>query len=447
LTDLNGVFELWCQNTQIFQKSTNGIPHQQSLLRDSQGGWWLSGKDRVKPRGIWQDNHSVAEQGEAMVWNPFRFMQTLIYFRGGDPLRSLLNLVDPNSTSMPIAPTDHTLTPSPLPPTLVVAGATLPADRATAMAQLGYEIFHQPFSAANGNTWDKAGLTKTLVNAPLAVWLVPDTVEDTNRQAFQQFIDNLSLCPTYHQADLVDLHQPTSAIKAQWGALDDVVMGGVSASQGQWGEGLQFVGNVSTANSGGFASIRTRNMVPPLNLAQWQGMVLQVEGDGQRYKWILRDREGWDSPAYCYSFDTLANRSQQVRVPFLEMTPTFRAKTLPEAAPLNPANLYSMQVMLSKFEYDGNLNPAFHPGPFKLTLHRIGVYREAAKPLVFLPDTTAAGALEEYRAMLSEKGLMGIQATADGFSIIGAGTTLPGWIETDQVKQVCQVLSQISALT
>jgi hypothetical protein len=381
-----------------------------------------------------------------MVWNPFRFMQTLIYFRGGDPLRSLLNLVDPNSTAMPTTLPDDALSPTLLSPTLVVAGAALPADNAAAMEQLGYTILHQPFRVTPASAWDKPGLTKTLVNAPLAVWLVPENATDNHRQAFQQFIDNLSLCPTYHQADLIDLHHPSPAIQALWGALDDVVMGGVSASQGQWGEGLQFVGNVSTANSGGFASIRTRNILPPLNLAQWQGVVLQVQGDGQRYKWILRDQEGWDSPAYCYSFDTIANRRQQVRVPFLEMVPTFRAKTLPDATPLNPANLYSMQVMLSKFEYDGNLNPAFQPGPFKLTLHRIGVYREAEKPLILLPPTTDAGAMEEYRTRLSAKGLMGIQVNADGFSVLGAAHTLPGWIEADQVRQVCQALSSTSAL-
>ena len=101
-----------------------------------------------------------------------------------------------------------------------------------------------------------------------------------------------------------------------WGALDDVVMGGVSSSQARWNDGLIFTGNVSTENSGGFASIRTRNVNPPINLAQWQGTVLHLKGDGQRYKWILRDSPGWDSLAYVRSFDTEADFPLTVRTPF-----------------------------------------------------------------------------------------------------------------------------------
>ena len=178
---------------------------------------------------------------------------------------------------------------------------------------------------------------------------------------------------------------PTPAIKELWGSLDDVVMGGVSASQVVWNDGLMFTGNVSTANSGGFASIRTRNVDPPMNLAQWQGTVLHVNGDGQRYKWILRDNSGWDSLAYSRSFDTKADSPLAIRTPFQDMVATFRAKTKPDASPLNPSQICSLQLMLSKFEYDGELNPTFQVGEFKLEVSRIGVFREAPKPVVLLP--------------------------------------------------------------
>lgn len=46
-----------------------------------------------------------------------------------------------------------------------------------------------------------------------------------------------------------------SQVQATWGALDDVVMGGVSQSQATTKDGLlQFSGMLSTSNSGGFAS-------------------------------------------------------------------------------------------------------------------------------------------------------------------------------------------------
>lgn len=161
-----------------------------------------------------------------------------------------------------------------------------------------------------------------------------------------------------------------------WGALDDVVMGGVSNSHFRAEEGYAcFEGEVSTANSGGFASVRTRNFDPPLYLGGYQGLELQVQGDGQRYKFFLRDKEGWDALAYGYSFDTTAGEWITVRIPFEQLTPVFRAKTQPDAPAFNPANIRSMQLMLSKFEYDKQLNPHFQPGSFCLKVQRISAYR------------------------------------------------------------------------
>lgn len=161
-----------------------------------------------------------------------------------------------------------------------------------------------------------------------------------------------------------------------WGSLDDVVMGGVSQSRIIWREGTAvFTGRVSTDNSGGFTSVRTRNFEPPFNFSDWQGLRLRVRGDGQRYKFILRNDPAWDSPAYIYSFDTQAEQWLSVSVPFQETIPTFRARTVPEAPPLDPTQIHSLQVMLSKFEYDQALNPHFEPGPFELAIASISVYR------------------------------------------------------------------------
>jgi hypothetical protein len=165
-----------------------------------------------------------------------------------------------------------------------------------------------------------------------------------------------------------------------WGILDDVVMGGVSQSQLLWGEGeLLFTGQVSTANFGGFVSTRTRNWQPPLDVSGFAGLELRLRGDGQRYKVLLRDQGGWDSPAYGYAFDTTPGEEQTVQVPFAEMVPTFRARRV-AAPPLNTRQIYSLQLMLSKFEADGSPNPRFRPGPFQLGLRWIGLYRRDPLP-------------------------------------------------------------------
>lgn len=182
--------------------------------------------------------------------------------------------------------------------------------------------------------------------------------------------------PPQFQAGLIfDFRQLSENLGQTWGALDDVVMGGVSASSFQpHGEGALFTGNVSTDNSGGFASVRTRNFEPPLNLSGYMGIELSVKGDGQRYKFFVRDSGTWDSMAYAYSFETVAEQWIRVRVPFAEMVPVSRARTVQGAQPLNTARIYSMQLMLSKFEYDGVLNPKFTTGEFRLLVQTIGAY-------------------------------------------------------------------------
>jgi uncharacterized protein YbjT (DUF2867 family) len=158
-------------------------------------------------------------------------------------------------------------------------------------------------------------------------------------------------------------------------------MGGVSESSLRLIENAAlFTGNVSTANSGGFVSVRTRNFNPPLNLAAYQGIELRVKGDGQRYKFILRCEAKWDGISYCYSFDTEKDRSIDVRIPFEALIPVFRAKTLQNAPPFDSSQVYALQLMLSKFEYDGALNPHFRPGGFALQVETIKAYGGTIQP-------------------------------------------------------------------
>lgn len=173
---------------------------------------------------------------------------------------------------------------------------------------------------------------------------------------------------------IFDFTQPTSNLGEIWGALDDVVMGGVSQSGIQIGaSGAFFSGTVSTANSGGFASVRTRNFEPPIDLSGFDGIELRVKGDGNRYKFMLRTETRWDGIAHCYSFDTTPDTWITVQIPFTAFIPVFRAKTV-SGATLDPSHIHAMQLMLSKFEYDGGLNPHFEPGFFQLQIESIQAY-------------------------------------------------------------------------
>ncbi len=171
-----------------------------------------------------------------------------------------------------------------------------------------------------------------------------------------------------------DFTTPNPEQASVWGCLDDVVMGGVSQSNFviQANSAL-FTGLVSTDNSGGFVSVRTRNFEPPIDLSSGNSILIKVKGDGNRYKFFLRDNSGWDSIAYSHSFDTILDEWIDISMPFEEFIPVFRAKSLTNVPPLALNSIRSMQIMLSKFEIDGKLNPSFRSGRFALEIARIAV--------------------------------------------------------------------------
>ena len=215
----------------------------------------------------------------------------------------------------------------------------------------------------------------------------PEIVGDTPESVEYLGVKNLVQAAAKHLSTapdeklVFDFTNPSDDLKNTWGAVDDVVMGGVSESGIQLVDGTAlFAGNVSTANSGGFASVRTRNFEPSFNLAGYEGMDLRVRGDGKRYKFLIRTETKWDGTAYSYSFDTVNNSWMNVRIPFAELIPVFRAKTLQDSAPIDSSNICSFQLMLSKFEYDGELNPKFSPGNFGLQVESVKAYGGATLP-------------------------------------------------------------------
>ena len=221
-----------------------------------------------------------------------------------------------------------------------------------------------------------------------------DTADRAKYYQGIKFFDPEIVGDTPEQVDFLGVKHVTDAFKAhgalsastsgagadllpslQWGALDDVVMGGVSESAMTTSdEGCVFEGKVRTENNGGFCSARTKNIDPPLDLSAASGLVLRVKGNGLRYKFLLRTDTAFDSIAYTTSFVTKEGGEwEDVVLPFDSFVPVFRAKTVTgeEAAPINLSNIVSAQIMLSKFEYDGDLNPDFKAGAFALPLASI----------------------------------------------------------------------------
>ncbi len=214
----------------------------------------------------------------------------------------------------------------------------------------------------------------------------PEVAESTPEAVEYKGINNLVKLASQWMIDssklpVFDFTQASEDMKEIWGALDDVVMGGVSAS-GFYLESEKgvFSGNVSTENNGGFASVRTRNFEPTLNLSGYEGISLKIKGDGNRYKLFLRCDDRWDGIGYAYSFDTQKDVWLDIYIPFSELIPVFRAQTMKDAPAFKESHVTSMQLMLSKFEYDKQLNPSFQPGQFRLEVEKIQAYRHQKTP-------------------------------------------------------------------
>jgi hypothetical protein len=229
--------------------------------------------------------------------------------------------------------------------------------------------------------------------------------------------------PAATTLQLFDFTQPNIDLPATWGAVDDVVMGGVSESGIRLMSGYAlFSGNVSIDNSGGFASVRTRNFDPSLDLSNYRGIELRIKGDGQRYKIFVRTEATWDGLGYAYSFDTKPHEWMTVRVPFRDLVPIFRAKTVKDAQPIDLSQIRSLQLMLSKFEYDSQLNPHFTPGLFSLQIESISAYDGRVTPQLVVVDTP-----ERTAAVTAT-----LQASPLPYSIVKAET-----LEAQMVALIC----------
>lgn len=155
-----------------------------------------------------------------------------------------------------------------------------------------------------------------------------------------------------------------SADIGDWQPLDDVVMGGGSASGLVAAEGCAaFAGFVSLVNSGGFASVRSRPR--HVDLSSCQGLELRVRGDRKRYRLRLRTDPNFDGIAHQATFDAEPDVWQTLRFPFSAFLATFRGWRVPNAPPLDPGQIYSFGLMIA----DGQA------GPFRLEVEWLRAFR------------------------------------------------------------------------
>jgi hypothetical protein len=149
---------------------------------------------------------------------------------------------------------------------------------------------------------------------------------------------------------------------ADWSAIDDAVMGGISSSRLRHdpaGHGV-FEGVVSLDNNGGFASVRSHPAA--LGAPGATSYVLDIRGDGKRYKLTLRTDDSFDGVNYQAAFETPRDQWTTVRLPVSEFRPTFRGRVVAAAPPLDPGRVRQIGLTIADRQ----------TGPFVLAVRSIG---------------------------------------------------------------------------
>lgn len=148
----------------------------------------------------------------------------------------------------------------------------------------------------------------------------------------------------------------------KWESVNDDVMGGISRGAIVFDENdapAVFTGNVSTANNGGFASVRT--MPRTFDLAEACGLRVRLKGDGKTYQLRIRTFDGHDSLSYRFLFDTRSDEWITVHAHFEAFEPVYRGRQLAVTEPFNAANIRQIGFLIADKQ----------AGPFRLAIDRI----------------------------------------------------------------------------
>jgi NADH dehydrogenase [ubiquinone] 1 alpha subcomplex assembly factor 1 len=160
---------------------------------------------------------------------------------------------------------------------------------------------------------------------------------------------------------LFDFGDPGSV--ALWHPINDGVMGGLSISQLRHDRAghAEFAGQVSLDNNGGFASVRC--LAGDYGRDGALAYLLDVRGDGKRYKLNLRTENRFDGINYQARFDPPAGVWTTCRLAGADFLPTWRGRPVPDAPPLDTTRVQQMGLMIADRQ----------AGPFCLAIRAIAV--------------------------------------------------------------------------
>lgn len=161
-----------------------------------------------------------------------------------------------------------------------------------------------------------------------------------------------------------------SSGEPRWVAVNDGVMGGRSMGGAVVADGqLQFSGELSLENNGGFASVRSVGV--DFDLTGVTSVVLRVRGDGRRYQLRLATDARYRGIAVSFgaAFDTRAGEWAEVSVPLKSLKATVRGASV-DGAVLDPSKVREIGLLIADKR----------EGAFALAVDWIAVARHNALP-------------------------------------------------------------------
>jgi monofunctional biosynthetic peptidoglycan transglycosylase len=147
----------------------------------------------------------------------------------------------------------------------------------------------------------------------------------------------------------------------RWMVVNDGVMGGLSRSRIFFTENntAVFAGEISLANNGGFASVRSRPRAMPT--AGTSRLVVRVRGDGREYQLRIRTEDAFDGVAYRWTFKTRADDWITIDASYRDFVPTFRGRILRDVPPIDPGAIRQFGFLIADKK----------EGPFRLEVDSI----------------------------------------------------------------------------
>ena len=180
-----------------------------------------------------------------------------------------------------------------------------------------------------------------------------------------------------NQATLFEFGKPEAA--RQWQTVNDGVMGGVSDGRFRINDDkkMEFFGNLSLENNGGFASVRSRPT--KVNLKAGDSIAARVRGDGREYRmnlYVPRDSGGY---SFRQTFRTQKDKWIEVSFAVEEFVATYHGRVLPDQQ-LDPGKVNSVGFLLGDKK----------AGPFKLEVEWIKVQSGSAVTAAMLVQRDVA---------------------------------------------------------